>query len=110
MEFERNIDPKEAMNIGLGPDGILAKLINDALPSSEKYKDYTYQAYLEKGKTKHFWLYEYVGSYFLISKSSSMINSDDTKELRSHFIHHVSSVETKTYPAYDFLLSLGIIL
>jgi len=75
----------------------------------EKYKYYTYKP-SEKYSYNHFWLYEYVGYHFCIRKASSFTTIQGPEKFWKYYIQEYSEGHISNIPAYDFLISMGIIL
>ena len=109
MKFKRGLDPKGSMDIGLGPEGILVNLINKALPSSEKYKNYVYDPSGTPEGTRHAWIKKYGGAYFALFKSCAIENGEGPEEFKQYFItYDTGGIDYGNLPAYDFLISMGV--
>ena len=107
MKFERGSDPRRSMRIGLGPEGVLADIINGALSSSQ-YHDYVYDPSERSDGISHSWLKIGGGAYFTLFKSSAVENGEGPEEFKQYFISYdTGGLQYGNLPVYDFLISMG---
>lgn len=108
MKFERGLDPRRSMRIGLGPEAVLADIINGALSSSQ-FQDYVYDPSERSDVISHSWIKRGGGAYFSLFKSSVVENEEGPEEYKQYFIEYdAGGIQFGSLPVYDFLISMGV--